>query len=507
METDHHDVPPALAVRGCSKAYPGVRALHDVSLTVAAGEVRGLVGQNGAGKSTLIKIIAGAVLPDDGTVQVAGSTMRGGVAEHRAAGIAVIYQEPQLVPHMSALENVFLGATPRSRLGTVRWSAMKAEYEAMCAELGVRIDANARAASLSPGDRQLVEIMRALRAASAVLILDEPTTALPERERERLYRVMEQVRGRGTAIVFISHDLDDVLSNCETVTVLKDGRNVTTERAGDLDPDRLVSLMTGDAHAEIAPPSTRRRGEELLSVRALSVLPTVRSVSITAHAGEVVGLAGLLGSGRTETLRALAGADHVTTGRLWLRGHEVKWPTTVRRAKKLGIQLSPEDRRHEGLVGDLSASANVTLGSLGALPWWKPVSKSVEKAQQRQVLDDVGLARGRESSPVRNLSGGNQQKVLLARLLIDSPDVVLLDEPTSGIDVAAKAQILELAVSIAASGKAMVVAMSDLQEMLTFCDRVYVLRGGETVAERDSRTTSEEEILQLTFAGEGRPAC
>jgi ABC-type sugar transport system ATPase subunit len=236
------------------------------------------------------------------------------------------------------------------------------------------------------------------------------------------------------------------------------------------------------------------------------VSPRVRDVSFTVHAGEVVGLAGLLGSGRTEALRALAGADRAASGTLRLRGRDVAWPTSVRRAKRLGIQLSPEDRRHEGLVSDLSATANVTLGSLGAQPWWRPVRRSAERARQRQVLDAVGLARGREGTPVRNLSGGNQQKVLLARLLIDSPDVVLLDEPNSGIDVAAKAQILELAASIAESGKAIVVAMSDLQELLSFCDRVYVLRSGETVAERPARTTTEEEILQLAFAGERSPA-
>ncbi|WP_296606194.1 ATP-binding cassette domain-containing protein, partial [Nocardioides sp.] len=246
------------------------------------------MGQNGAGKSTLIKIIAGAVAPDAGQVLIAGHEASGGVTEHRAAGVAVIYQEPQLVSELSALENVFLGATPRNRMRGVGWSAMRREYDRMCADLEVQIDPHARAASLSPGDRQLIEIMRALRAASAVLILDEPTTALPERERERLYRVLDQIKGRGTAVVFISHDLDDVLRICETVTVLKDGQTVTTVPATSLDHDRLVAAMTGEALAESLRPAITR-GEELLSVRDLAVPTGVKRVSITAHAGEVVG--------------------------------------------------------------------------------------------------------------------------------------------------------------------------------------------------------------------------
>ncbi|MEV0590494.1 sugar ABC transporter ATP-binding protein [Nonomuraea cavernae] len=490
----------ALEVNGCSKTFPGVRALTDVSIAVDAGEVRGLVGQNGAGKSTLIKVISGAEHADSGTVSVNGQLLAPGVAAHRDAGIAVIYQDPGVVPALSACENVFLGDLP-TRGPFVDRGHMRARFEELCRELQVSIDPSARAASLSLGDRQLIEIMRAIRSASTVLILDEPTSALPEEERVRLFEVITRLSGAGLAVVFISHDLDDVLDVCDTVTVLRDGGLVCTKAASSMTRDDLVTAMTGQT-IESAPRSVtdRSMGAEVLQITDLTTRSGADQVDLRVRAGEIVGLAGLLGSGRSEILRAIAGADRVQSGQISFMGEEVAWPRSVREAKSLGIHLVAEDRRRFGLVGGESTTMNVALGGFDRRRWFGHVSRSAEMRSQHEVLQHVGYPMGRESQPVRNLSGGNQQKVLLARLLALKPRVVLLDEPTAGIDVQATAQILDLVRGLASEGAAVIVVISDLQELIHACDRINVVRSGRIVGQFSSEAVTESDILHLAFA-------
>lgn len=489
---------PALEVRGCSKSYPGVQALSDVSLTVRPGEVRGLVGQNGAGKSTLIKVVAGAVRADTGAVIVEGNTLPCSITTHRAAGIAVIYQDPGVVPALSACENVFLGDLP-TRNGLVDSTAMRDQFLALCAELQVQIAPDTPAQNLSLGDRQLVEIMRALRAASTVLILDEPTSALPGHERARLFEVIKRVSGSGVAVVFISHDLDEVLGVCHSVTVLRDGAHVRTDQASAFSRDDLVTCMTGHRVAEVHR-ARIEHGEPVVRVDHLTNHAGARDVSLEVRAGEILGLAGLLGSGRSEILRAIAGADRVQRGALSIDGRTVRWPTSVRESKRRGIHMVSEDRRELGLVGSETTTMNVALGGFDVQPWYRRVSQKVERRAQHSTLEKVGYPIGRENHPVRNLSGGNQQKVLLARLLALSPRVVLLDEPTAGIDVQASAQILTLIQQMAHEGAAVVVVMSDLKELLDVTHRVQVIRSGAVVGEFASAGTTESDLLHLAFA-------
>jgi rhamnose transport system ATP-binding protein len=505
MADPARELQPVLTVTGCSKRYPSVVALDDVSLDVGAGEVRGLVGQNGAGKSTLIKVIAGAVPPDDGSVAVHGSVLRPGVVSHRAAGISAIYQDPQTVPQLSAAENVFLGELPRRRGGVLRPREMYAGFAALCDELKVEIDPRALASELSLGDRQLVEIMRAYRAARSVLILDEPTSALPEHERERLFEVMRTVSASGIGTIFISHDLDEVLEVCDTITVLRDGRHVRTDPAADLHVDDLVEAMTGDLLSDDVSRTAATGGEVLLDVVEVSTSAGVESVSLQVRAGEVVGLAGLLGSGRSETLRAVAGADALTGGVVRVDGRPVR-SGSIPAAKRDGVHLVPEDRKTLGLIADQTVTENVSLGKFDGWRWWHWVSTRREAARQAPLLEQVDLTRGRAHTPVRTLSGGNQQKVLLSRALQHEPLVVLLDEPTAGIDVRAKAQIHRLVHDQAARGAAVLVVLSDLGELLQLTDRVYVVRAGRTVAEYPSHAVTENDVLHQAFATRGEPA-
>lgn len=493
--------PAAIEVSGCSKAYPGVQALSGVSLSVAAGEIRGLVGQNGAGKSTLIKVLAGAVRSDAGRVFVRGSEMAQDVASARRAGVSVIYQDPQVVPNLGACENVFLGDQVRNRLGLVNRRAMKKEFLALCAELDVRIRPTRTANTLSLGDRQLVEIMRAVRAAGSVLILDEPTSALPEHERDRLFRVIESVRRSGVAIIYISHDLGEVLELCDTVTVLRDGKHVHTGPAEPLTVDRLVEMMTGEAQTQTF---HERCSEDpakppVAVVRGLCTRTGLRDVTLRVSRGEVVGLAGLLGSGRTEVLRAIAGADRPTSGALEIDGSMVPWPRSISKAKSRRIEMVPEDRRSVGLVGGQSVTFNIAMADFDRRHWWSWVSDRKDAAAQRSALERVQFPAHRWQESVRNLSGGNQQKVLFARLLMLDAQLVLLDEPTAGIDVGATAQIMKIVRTLANNGAGVLVVMSDLGELLSLCDRVYVMHRKRVATELEAARTTEDEVLQHAF--------
>jgi ABC-type sugar transport system ATPase subunit len=491
---------PALSVLDCTKTYPSVRALTDVSISVSSGEIRGLVGQNGAGKSTLIKIIAGAIEPDSGVVELDGAVLKSGVVQHPRAGISVIYQDPQSIPELSALENVFLGDL-RSRFGIVRQRAMLDAFAALCSRLSVTIDPDARAEHLSLGDRQLLEIMRALRDTPSVLVLDEPTSALPEHERRRLFDVMRTVRASGVAVVFISHDLDEVLEVCDSVTVLRDGTHVATRPVDGMTVPDLIGMMTGETPERYYSDAVGRElGAERLRVEDLRSRTGVDHATFSVRSGEIVGLAGLLGSGRTEILRVLAGADRADGGTLEVDGTAVPWPRTVTAAKRLGVQMVPEDRRGLGLIGEQTVTENISLGTFDLRRWLSWISNRHERARQRDTLRRVHFQEGREGQAVRTLSGGNQQKVLLARLLQERPDVILLDEPTAGIDVKASAQILHLVRELAASGSAVVVVLSDLQELIHLCDRMYVVRAGRIEAEFQAGEVTEGDLLDVAFA-------
>lgn len=495
---------PALEVRGLTKAYPGVRAVTDVSLRVGAGEVLGLVGENGAGKSTVMKMIAGAVAEDSGSIAVWGTPVGGGDPKRASsAGVATIYQELTIVPAMSALSNVLLGRLPK-RLGFVHRSRALDEYRAAADRVGTDIPPGVSAGTLSTAAQQLLEIMRAVASGRRLVMMDEPTASLGPEDIERLHVVIRGLKDEGCAIVYVSHDLDAVLSVCDRVTVLREGTVVQTrDAAGWTKPDLIRAMLGGVDLDQIAPARQRlETGAVLLEVEGVRA-PGVQLDRLRLRAGEIVGLAGLVGSGRTRLLRALAGADPVDDGRMSVTGRPVRWPGSPRAATRLGIALAPEDRKAQGLVLHRAAAWNVALGRFRVAAAGRPVRTAGLARWASAGTAAVGFSTDRLRGAAGELSGGNQQKLVLARWLSRPVTCLLLDEPTRGIDIGAKAQIFETARRVAADGRAVVWASSDLEEVVTHSDRVLVVAGGRVVAELPAGS-SVHEVLELAFAAEER---
>jgi ribose transport system ATP-binding protein len=493
-------VPGDAAIRliRVSKAYPGVQALSEIDFDVAVGEVHALVGENGAGKSTLLKILTGAHPASEGTLEVFGSEVEfGGPRDAQALGIAAVYQELTAIPVLTASANVFLGRT-KSRFGFLSEAEMRARFDDLCAEFGVSIAPNALAGDLSVADQQVLEIMRALESAARILVFDEPTATLAPHERDALYAIIRRLSERGVAMIYISHDLDEVLQLAGRVTVLRDGRKVDERPSSAWTKAGLVQAMLGRA-ASMHVPQTRQKGEEVLRATGIHVPGYLEDVDLTAHGGEIVGIAGLVGSGRSELLRALAGLDPASSGSLSVAKREIRWPRSPRQALRNGIALAPEDRKTQGLVAGLSVADNINLPSLS-------VAARFGFLQQRKVLasagaraDRVALSRRVLERPVSSLSGGNQQKALVARWIERGVRVLLVDEPTRGIDVGAKVEVFSLLDALAAQGVAVVMVSSELEEVIDHSDRVVALSRGRVVAEFDSRGLKIDEVLAALF--------
>jgi ribose transport system ATP-binding protein len=490
----------ALRARGLDKVFPGVRALCAVDFEVAEGEIHGLVGENGAGKSTLVKIITGAYEPDVGTVEVFGEQVAlGDPRAHQRAGIAAIYQELTIVPEMSAAANVFLG-NPRRVGPFVSTSANRRPFNELAARLGLSIESGTRAGSLPVASQQVLEIMRALAADHRLLIMDEPTASLGPQERERLYEIVRSLREQGVTVIYISHDLDEVLLLADRVSVMRDGELVATKPAQEWTKDSLVTAMLG--HVLLKPPPRRRRGgvaDEALRVEGLTIPGVLEGVSFALQRGEILGLAGLVGSGRTELLRALAGDDPSAEGRLFIAGREVHWPRTIRQALGLGIALAPEDRKGQGLVLSLSAAANVALTGMKEVSDGPLLSERKRLARARAILGPLGFDVGRLRESAATFSGGNQQKLVVAKWLHRRPSILLLDEFTRGIDVGAKAEMLSVIARLADEGLAVVVVSSELEEVVEVADRIAVLGKGRLIGMLHGSETSVERILRLVF--------
>ena len=500
MSTGIHETAVALSVRALTKTYPGVIALSDVSLTVLEGEVYGLVGENGAGKSTLMKTIAGAIQQDSGSIHLWGEDLPGG-NPHRAAaaGVAMIYQELTIVPEMSALANVLLGRLP-SRLGFIDRRAARREYANTARLVGMNVPASAQAGTLSTATQQLLEIMRALASGRRLVIMDEPTASLGPEDIERLHDVIRGLKSTGHAIVYVSHDLAAVLEICDTVTVLREGRVVETRSAADWTRRGLIGAMLGGIALDAAgtPPAQALLGPPLLRIEGLRA-PGVDVPRLDILPGEIVGLAGLVGSGRTRMLRAIAGADPIEAGTLWVGDAQRAWPRTPRQAVRLGIVLAPEDRKAQGLVLDRPSAWNVALGQFGATGRRKPVLLKRLTAWARRTTERVGFSSDRLGANAGTLSGGNQQKLILARLISRPVSCLLLDEPTRGIDIGAKEQIFNVTRQIAAEGRAIIWSSSDLDEVVRHSDRILVVADGRVVAELP-RGASVHDVLELSFA-------
>ncbi|MEU6578541.1 sugar ABC transporter ATP-binding protein [Streptomyces sp. NPDC046805] len=487
--------PPVVAVRGLSKSFGAVRALRDVSLELYAGEVHALAGENGAGKSTLIKTLAGVHRPDAGEVLLGGAPADfQGPADARDAGIAVIYQEPTLFPDLSIAENIFMGRQP---LRSLRWIDRTAVHEATAAlmrRLGVALDPERPARGLSIADQQIVEIAKALSFDARVLIMDEPTAALTGSETARLFGVVEALRAEGAAVLFISHRIEEIFRICRRVTTLRDGRLIATDPIEELDEDALVRRMVGRDLDELYPKQPTDPGEVALSVRRLTREGVFRDVSFDIRRGEIVALAGLVGAGRSEVVQAVFGVDRADAGEVQVNGRRLRAGSPTE-AMAAGVALVPEDRRQRGLVMEMSIERNIGLTGLGRLGRAGLVRRTLERGRAADWAARLRLKYGRLTDTAEVLSGGNQQKVVLAKWLATEPSVLIVDEPTRGIDVGTKAEVHRLLSALAADGLAVLMVSSDLPEVLGMADRVLVMHEGCLVAEIPRDRATEEAVL------------
>jgi rhamnose transport system ATP-binding protein len=493
-----------LSVRGLSKSFGGVRALADVSLHVERGEILALVGENGAGKSTLIRVLSGAHAPDAGTLTLDGQELRQLSPQRaRALGIAVIYQQPALLPDLSVAENVALGDEPPGLFRRVDWPARRRRATALLARLGLSLDPDRPARTLGMPEKQLCEIARALGAEARVLVLDEPTASLSVTEVQTLLALLRDLRAQGLAIVYVSHRLEEVFAIADRVTVLRDGAVVAAEAARDLDRAGLIRLMVGRELAAESPRPAGGRGVLALeAVRLGSRAAGVHDVSLSLRAGEIVGLFGLVNSGRTELARVLCGLTPADGGEIRVAGAPVVL-RSPRHAAALGIAHVPEDRRQHGVVAPMSVAANCTLSVLPQVRRRGVLDRGREDALARGYVERLRVKTASLRSEVATLSGGNQQKVALARALATNPKVLILDEPTQGVDVGAKAEIHARVAELAAAGLAVLAISSEVPELLALCDRVAVMCDGTVVAELERAHATPERLLSLAL---GAPA-
>jgi rhamnose transport system ATP-binding protein len=489
---------PVLALDRVGKAFGSVRALWDVSLELRPGEAHALAGENGAGKSTLIKILAGVHRPDSGTVLLDGRPVTfSGPGDTREAGVAVIYQEPTLFPDLSVAENIFMGRQPRHRIGGLRRidrGAMTAAAAGLFARLGVTMDVTAPARGLSIADQQMVEIAKALSLDARVLVMDEPTAALTSEEVSRLFAVAEGLRAQGAAILFISHRLEEVFALCQRVTTLRDGRPVASEPLAGLTPDDLVRRMVGRDLDSLYPKGDAEIGEVALRVMRLTREAVFTDVSFEVRRGEIVALAGLVGAGRTEVARAVFGVDRWDAGRVEVSGRPLR-SGSPRAAMAMGLAMVPEDRREQGLVMDASIERNIGLTRLRAARRHGLMSRRRETRAATEWASRLRLKYHRLSDAMTMLSGGNQQKVVLAKWLATDPAVLIVDEPTRGIDVGTKAEVHRLLSDLASRGLAVLMISSDLPEVIGMADRVLVMREGRLVTEIERADATEERVL------------
>ncbi|GLU49983.1 sugar ABC transporter ATP-binding protein [Nocardiopsis ansamitocini] len=496
------DRPVVAATRRATKTYPGVRALDAADFEVRAGEVRALLGRNGAGKSTLIRLLSGVETPDSGTVEVGGSPLGdGGVRRATELGVGTVYQELSLVPQISAAENLFLGVWPRTA-GRVDYPRMRAEAREVFAELGLDIDPDAIVADLPLARQQLVEIARAFRARPRLLILDEPTSALAAGEADIVLAAVTRIAGRGVGVIYVSHRLDEIRRVADTVTVMRDGAVVETTDVAGATTARIVSLMLGEAADEV-PERTEadvdRSATPLLSVRGLSVPPKLEDVSFDLYRGEVLGLGGLMGSGRTELLRAISGFLPAGAGSITVDGQRVTRPTPAV-MKRLGVGITPEDRKGEGVVPLLGVSENMVLTWFKGASTAGTVSPARVDGIGRGLIERLSIKTARPDTPIVNLSGGNQQKAVIGRWLHAQSRILLLDEPTRGVDVEAKAQIYRIVRELAAEGAAVLFVSSELEELPLVCDRVLTMRAGRLAGEFTGADITLDTIMAAAMA-------
>ena len=486
-------------MQGIVKNYPGVQALRGVDLSVDPGQVMGLVGENGAGKSTLLKVLAGAASADAGSIEVAGeATVLRNPRDSQAAGIAVIYQELMLAEHLSIAENVFAGREP-TRFGAVDFGSMNRATATLLAELGVDAEPTTQVGRLNLARRQMVEIAKALSLDARLIVMDEPTSSLTEDEVEKLLALVHRLRERGVAVVYVSHRMREVFAVSDAITVMRDGAVVGVHPVGDVTPGRVVNMMVGRDLVDMYGSRVvdlPEGGVPGLSVRGLHAGPRVVDISFDVGAGEIVGVAGLVGAGRTETALAIFGQTRPTAGTVHVGDREVR-PRNPREAIECGIAYVPEDRKQQGLFLGLPIRTNMSSACLDEVSTRGLMSRRRDSAMATRLASDLTVKAASVETAVGTLSGGNQQKVVLARWLARRPRVLILDEPTRGVDVGAKAEIYRLVREVAAEGVAVVVISSELPEVLGIADRVLVMREGHLVGELAGEVADEQQVMAL----------
>ena len=501
------DARPVLELSNVRKRFGGVVALNGVSFSLRAGEVHALVGENGAGKSTLIKILCGIVKRDDGNIVLDGVPYEPhSPADAKAHGIQVVHQEFNLLPYLSVAENICFEDIPRKRFGVVNYKAVYDKARQALARIGLDdIDVRRPVETLGVAHRQLVEIARALMGESRILILDEPTATLTARETERLFAIIDGLRAKGVAIIFVSHHLNEVFANCDRVTVLRNGESVMTADIADTTPEKLVASMVG---RQLAAQMAETRNLDASSRIALSLKnfrhpasPHADGVSLDLRYGEILGVAGLVGAGRTELLRSIFAADLPLSGTLERDGLPRHY-TSPKAAIRDGIGFLTEDRKEEGLILAMSIAANVSLANLGKISRAGLLDADAETRLTEKLGKEIKLKYGKTADPASTLSGGNQQKVVLAKWLANDPKILLLDEPTRGVDVGAKAEIYALLRGLADKGLALLVVSSELPELITLCDRILVMSKHRIAGEVAREQFSEERILSLAYKDE-----
>ena len=487
---------PIVELRGVAKSYGAVRALHDGDIALRAGEVRALMCENGAGKSTLVKVLGGVVRRDDGEMLVDGAAVDfHSPHDARDAGIAVIYQEPTLFPDLSVEENVVMGYHPLGSLRRIDRGAVRRTVSGLLDRLGVRLDPERPVRGLSIADQQIVEIAKALSFDARVLIMDEPTAALSGPEVERLFTVVRALREEGAAILFISHRLDEVFAICDTVTVMRDGAVVHDAPISAMTPDEMVRRMVGRELSALYPKQDTQVGDTVLSVQRLTREGVFADVSLEVRAGEVVALAGLVGAGRSEVARAIFGIDKPDAGRVEVDGKRLAAGRPLA-AMRAGIGFVPEDRRQQGLVMDLSIARNATMTRTSKLARFGLIRRAAENELAREWAARLQLRFHRLDDPAGFLSGGNQQKVVLAKWLATEPRLLIVDEPTRGIDVGTKAEVHRLIGELAGRGVAVLMISSELPEVLGVADRVLVMHEGRLVEELSRAEADEERVIR-----------
>ena len=495
-----------LEMRRIVKRFPGVLALNHVDLEVREGEIHALLGENGAGKSTLVKVLAGAYQKDEGAILIGGQNVEVRSPSHaRELGISIIYQELNLIPQLSAAENIFLGRLKVNARGRVDWAAMVREAQQMLDKLEVKVDARAPVGGLGIAQMQMVEVAKALSLQSKILIMDEPTASLTGRETELLFSVMRRLKAEGVSIIYISHHLEEVLMIADRATILRDGGNVAVVDVNKTSIDELIRHMVGRELKEKFPKIQVPLGEEVLRVEHLNAGKRVKDVSFSVRAGEILGIAGLVGAGRTETARAIFGMDRAESGQITMMGK----PVSIRRpldAIRAGLGFATEDRKSEGLVLTMNVGENITLASLDQFGGSWHMNLGAEKRSVLEYISKLNIKTPSVLQKARNLSGGNQQKVVLAKWLMSRSRAFLFDEPTRGIDVGAKIEVYNIINELIRQGAAVVLISSEMPEILGMCDRICVMHQGSITAtlDRSEVEVTQEMLLYYATGGDER---